>query len=93
MSDDSPLVRRADVVLRADPRRVIAKLFLPGQELVATGISRAEALKVFGSPGIIPSGLERYLTPWAIAEAEQLFKERAGALALSPDAAMPITAR
>lgn len=31
-------------MLRADPSRVIAKLFLPGQELVADGISRADAV-------------------------------------------------
>lgn len=80
-----PALRR--LVKRADR----AAAFLEAVQLA--GFSRAEALKVFGSPGIIPSGLERYLTPWAIAEAEQLFKERAGALALSPDAAMPITAR
>ncbi len=36
------LVHRAPLVLRADPRRVIAKLFLPGQETLANGISRAD---------------------------------------------------
>ena len=44
MSDNTPLLRRGNVVLRADPSRVIAKLFLPGQELVAHGISRADAV-------------------------------------------------
>ena len=38
------LLRRDTLVLRADPSRVIAKLFLPGQELVASGVSRAQAV-------------------------------------------------
>lgn len=38
------LVHRGSTVLRADPGRVIAKLFLPGQEMVARGISRADAV-------------------------------------------------
>jgi predicted GH43/DUF377 family glycosyl hydrolase len=37
-------LRRADLVLAADPRRVVTKLFLPGQEILATGISRADAV-------------------------------------------------
>ena len=36
------LLRRVSLVLRADPSRVIAKLFLPGQETLANGISRAD---------------------------------------------------
>ena len=35
------LVRRTDVLLRPDPRRVVARLFLPGQETSAPGLSRA----------------------------------------------------
>ena len=38
------LVRRTDVLLRADPRRVVAQLFLPGQEVAAPGRSRAAAV-------------------------------------------------
>ncbi|MFZ0157875.1 MAG: glycoside hydrolase family 130 protein [Kineosporiaceae bacterium] len=37
----SVFVRRTDVVLRPDPSRVIAKIFLPGQEPTTTGVSRA----------------------------------------------------
>ena len=37
----SPTVARSDVLLRPDPRRVIARLFLPGQEASSTGQSRA----------------------------------------------------
>jgi predicted GH43/DUF377 family glycosyl hydrolase len=44
MSDDPPWVRRGSAVLRADPRRVVAKLFLPGQEILARGISRVDAV-------------------------------------------------
>ena len=44
MNDDLPLVRRGDVVLRPDDRRVLARPFLPGQELPQHGISRAEAV-------------------------------------------------
>ena len=36
------LVRRGSLTLRADPSRVITKLFLPGQETLANGISRAD---------------------------------------------------
>jgi predicted GH43/DUF377 family glycosyl hydrolase len=36
------LVRRGSLTLRADPARVVAKLFLPGQETLANGISRAD---------------------------------------------------
>ncbi|MCW2523363.1 MAG: glycosidase related protein, partial [Frankiales bacterium] len=39
-----PLVRRTPTVLRADPARVIARLFLPGQETQSHGISRADAV-------------------------------------------------
>ena len=31
------LLRRSSVELRADPTRVLAKLFLPGQETLANG--------------------------------------------------------
>ena len=44
MSDQRRLLSRGSVVLRPDPSRVIAKLFLPGQELVASGVSRADAV-------------------------------------------------
>lgn len=44
MSDDRIPVDRGSTVLRPDPSRVIAKLFLPGQELVASGVSRADAV-------------------------------------------------
>ena len=44
MSDDPTLVRRGTPVLRADPRRVVTKLFLPGQETLTNGISRADAV-------------------------------------------------
>lgn len=44
MSDDRILLERGSTVLRPDPSRVIAKLFLPGQELVASGVSRADAV-------------------------------------------------
>ena len=36
------LLRRVALVLRADPSRVLAKLYLPGQETLANGISRAD---------------------------------------------------
>lgn len=36
-----PLVRRTDHVLRPDPRRVVTLLFLPGQERLTVGASRA----------------------------------------------------
>jgi predicted GH43/DUF377 family glycosyl hydrolase len=44
MRDDPKLVRRGSQVLRADPSRVVVKLFLPGQETLAHGISRADAV-------------------------------------------------
>jgi len=44
MSTTGPLVRRSDVVLDSDPRRVVARLFLPGQEPSAPGVSRAAGL-------------------------------------------------
>lgn len=40
-SEDPPWVHRTDVVLSPDPRRVVAALFLPGQELAASGGSRS----------------------------------------------------
>lgn len=39
-----PLLRRGTTVLRGDPRRVIFKVFLPGQEVLIDGISRADAV-------------------------------------------------
>jgi predicted GH43/DUF377 family glycosyl hydrolase len=44
MSSRPLLVRRTDVVLAPDPRRVAARLFLPGQEPSAPGMSRAAGL-------------------------------------------------
>ena len=38
------LVRRGSVHLRADPARVLARPFLPGQEMLTEGISRADAV-------------------------------------------------
>ena len=38
------LVTRSDVVLRPDPTRVITRLFLPGQEWLTHGCSRATAV-------------------------------------------------
>jgi predicted GH43/DUF377 family glycosyl hydrolase len=38
------VVRRSTPVLRPDPTRVLLRPFLPGQELVARGVSRAEAV-------------------------------------------------
>jgi predicted GH43/DUF377 family glycosyl hydrolase len=40
----APLLRRTDLVLEADPRRVAARLFLPGQEQSAPGSSRASGV-------------------------------------------------
>lgn len=42
--DDPTLVRRAPLVLRADPRRVITQPFTPGKELLADGDSRADVI-------------------------------------------------
>jgi predicted GH43/DUF377 family glycosyl hydrolase len=42
MNDLNPTVRRGTLVLRANPHRVITKLFLPGQEVVVDGESRAD---------------------------------------------------
>jgi predicted GH43/DUF377 family glycosyl hydrolase len=44
MKEDLPLVRRGSQTLHADPRRVLAQLFLPGQELTSNGRSRADAV-------------------------------------------------
>jgi hypothetical protein len=38
---EAPLALRTDILLRPDPRRVVARLFLPGQEVLAPGTSRA----------------------------------------------------
>jgi predicted GH43/DUF377 family glycosyl hydrolase len=43
-SGGAGLVTRIDLVLRPDPRRVITKLFLPGQEMLIAGESRATAV-------------------------------------------------
>lgn len=37
-----PLVRRTGIMLRPDPHRVITKMFMPGQEVLIRGDSRAE---------------------------------------------------
>jgi predicted GH43/DUF377 family glycosyl hydrolase len=39
-----PLASRTGLVLRADPRRVLAKLFVPGQEMLIEGEPRAAAV-------------------------------------------------
>jgi len=44
MSEGPSFVRRGTDVLRPDPSRVISKLFLPGQEILARGVSRADAV-------------------------------------------------
>ncbi|MDQ1609075.1 MAG: hypothetical protein QOE16_1807 [Microbacteriaceae bacterium] len=44
VGDDHALVRRGTSVLRADPRRVISKIYLPGQEILESGVSRADAV-------------------------------------------------
>jgi len=53
MIDDSILVRRATQVLLPDPNRIIARLYLPGQEIMDDGISRADAVieRVLGMTG------------------------------------------
>ena len=38
------LVTRTGVILRPDPTRVVTKLFLPGQEMLIHGFSRASAV-------------------------------------------------
>jgi predicted GH43/DUF377 family glycosyl hydrolase len=40
----TPLVRRTAHVLRPDPARVVSKIFLPGQEMMASGLSRSAAV-------------------------------------------------
>ena len=42
--DRPPLVRRTDHVIRADPARVVSRVFLPGEEPVRTGVSRTGAV-------------------------------------------------
>ena len=44
MSPSVELVRHASLHLRPDPSRVIARPFLPGQEVLSPGISRAEGV-------------------------------------------------
>jgi predicted GH43/DUF377 family glycosyl hydrolase len=41
---DRTWVRRTDHILRPDPARVVARLFLPGQEVSTSGTSRSEAV-------------------------------------------------
>lgn len=41
---DRSWVRRTDLTLRPDPTRVVAPIFLPGQEMGATGESRSSAV-------------------------------------------------
>jgi hypothetical protein len=43
-SPDRSWVRRTDVALKPDPARVVARLFLPGQELGANSHARAGAV-------------------------------------------------
>lgn len=43
-TDDVAWVRRTDLVLRPDPARVVGTIFLPGQEMAATGESRSSAV-------------------------------------------------
>ena len=40
------------------------------------GFSREEALKVFGRPGPLPRGVDSYLAPWSVAEAEGRYLAR-----------------
>lgn len=42
--DDHAWVHRGALALRPDPSRVLGRLFLPGQELLTTGKSRADAV-------------------------------------------------
>ena len=42
MSQSVELLRHASLHLTPDPSRVIARPFLPGQEVLSPGISRAE---------------------------------------------------
>lgn len=44
MTTERSIVRRGSQVLRADPRRVLAKLFMPGQEVLSTDSSRADTV-------------------------------------------------
>lgn len=44
MTNESTWVRRAAQVLHPDARRVITRLYLPGQEIIDEGISRADAV-------------------------------------------------
>ena len=64
------LLRRGELVLTADPRRVIAKLFLPGQETLASGISRADAVinRVLAMPDEVVAA--------TLAETLELFDDR-----------------
>src|ERR1019366_3712733 len=39
-----PLVRKAEQILKSDTSRVITRLYLPGQEIVDDGISRADSV-------------------------------------------------
>jgi predicted GH43/DUF377 family glycosyl hydrolase len=63
-----PLLRRTGIVLRSDPRRVIARLFLPGQETVAPGHSRATGVVercLAMSEQEVRAALEEILTGYA----------------------------
>jgi predicted GH43/DUF377 family glycosyl hydrolase len=44
MKENLPLVRRGSQAFSGDPRRVLAQLFLPGQELAVHGKSRADSV-------------------------------------------------
>jgi predicted GH43/DUF377 family glycosyl hydrolase len=58
------LVTRSDVVLAADPRRVLARLFIPGHELLLDTVSRTSDVlaRILAMPeGIVGSTLEQVL--------------------------------
>lgn len=42
--EGTALVRRADLILNPDSSRVLAMLYLPGQEIIDDGVSRADAV-------------------------------------------------
>lgn len=42
--DAVSLVRRASLILKPDPSRVLAMLYLPGQEIIDDGVSRADSV-------------------------------------------------
>jgi len=44
VTNDAYWVHRSTLTLRPDPSRVLARLFLPGQEFLSSGVSRADAV-------------------------------------------------